>query len=109
MPFKGVQDGELRLFHRRVGVGGGYRSLLGSSTGQGTTTRLPQLAQVASSKYQDISNSSKVARIEKILEPQGQECIGPSDRRSLPNLGGSLSGSFCLFLRRVGRRNIQTN
>ena len=99
----------MRLFHRRVGVEGGQCSRLGSSTGQGTTTRLPQLAQVASSKYQDISNSSKVARIEKILEPQGQECIGPSDRRSLPNLGGRVSGSFCLFLRRVGRRNIQTN
>ena len=79
-----------------------YAYLLGSSIGQGTITRLPQLAQVASNIYQDISKSSKVARIENTLEPQGQACSGPRDLRSVPNLSGSLS----LFLRRVGRRNI---
>jgi len=85
-----------------------YAYLLGSSIGQGTITRLPQLAQLASNIYQDISYSSKVARIENTLEPQGQACSGPRDLRSVPNLGGRVSGSFCLFLRRVGRRNIQT-
>jgi len=69
--------------------------------GQGTTTRLPQLAQVASNIYQEISKLSKVARIEKTLEPQGQACNGPRDLRSVPNLSGILS----LFFRRVGRRN----
>ena len=72
--------------------------------GQGTTTRLPQLAQVASNIYQEISKLSKVARIEKTLEPQGQACNGPRDLRSVPNLSGILS----LFFRRVGRLNILT-
>ena len=35
------------------------------------------------------------------VEPQGQVCSGPSERRSEPNL----SGIFALFLRSVGRRN----
>jgi hypothetical protein len=65
--------------------------------------KLPQLAQVASNIYQEISKLSKVARIEKTLEPQGQACNGPKDRRSVPNLGGR----FSLFFRKVGRRNIQ--
>jgi hypothetical protein len=65
---------------------------------------LPQLAQVASNIYQEISKLSKVARIEKTLEPQGQACNGPKDLRSVPNLGGK----FSLFFRRFGRRNILT-
>ena len=64
--------------------------------------KLPQLAQVASNIYQEISKLSKVARIENTLEPQGQACSGPKDLRSVPNFGGS----FSLFFRRVGKRNI---
>ncbi len=64
------------------------------------SVKLPQLAQVASNIYQEISKLSKVARIENTLEPQGQACSGPKDLRSVPNL----SGSFSLFFRRVGRR-----
>jgi hypothetical protein len=37
----------------------------------------------------------------KTWEPQGQTCIGPSSRRSLPNFSGRVS----LFLDRVGRRS----
>jgi hypothetical protein len=77
-------------------------SLLGSSTGQGTITRLPQLTQVASNIYQEISKLSKVAKTENTFEPQGQACIGPSERRSVPNFGGRLS----LFFDSLGRRNI---
>ena len=35
------------------------------------------------------------------LEPQEHTWIGPNERRSEPNFGGS----FALFLRSVGRRN----
>jgi hypothetical protein len=37
----------------------------------------------------------------KTCEPQGQTCIGPSSRRSLPNIGGN----ELEFLDRVGRRS----
>jgi ATP-dependent protease HslVU (ClpYQ) peptidase subunit len=63
---------------------------------------LPQLTQVASNIYQEISKLSKVAKIENTFEPQGQACIGPSERRSVPNFGGRLS----LFFNSLGRRNI---
>jgi len=71
------------------------------SAGHGTVTRLPQLTQVPSRKYQTISLSSKEAIMLKTWEPQGQTCIGPSSRRSLPNTGGN----GLEFLDRVGRRS----
>jgi hypothetical protein len=74
----------------------------GHLLGKAQLLELPQLAQVASNIYQEISKLSKVARIENTLEPQGQACSGPKDLRSVPNL----AGSFSLFFRRVGRRNI---
>jgi hypothetical protein len=72
-----------------------------ASTGQGTVTKLPQDTHTASRKYQTNSWSSKEAITLKTWEPQGQTCIGPSSRRSLPNNGGKMS----LFLDRVGRRS----
>ena len=76
---------------------------LSLSIGQGTTTRFPQLTQVASKKYQTISKSSKLAITLNTCDPHGQTWTGPKALKSLPKASGRRS--VRLNRRRVGRRS----
>jgi hypothetical protein len=80
-----------------------FMPFYGASTGQGTVTRLPQLTQVASRKYQTISYSSKVHITLKTCDPQVHTWTGPKPRRSAPKGLGRVY--LDQSLGRVSRRN----
>ena len=93
---------------QEVGPYGGRPSFFmpfySASTGQGTVTRLPQLTQVPSRKYQTNSQSSKDAIMLKTCDPHGHTWMGPNCLKSLPKDSGRVSQlrrKNC----RVSRRN----